>query len=150
MFTWIGYIFFGTIFLSNFKPYHDSKFFNEILLDNFMNRCGLITLSLNPIFQKYMFILWMLSNKNFIFMLSDHQKLWRDKHELSLSPYSQQKIVFFKLIFIFKNKRRKKWIVMRVLNKYHENSYKFCRANKKLFHVGKQFLSFPQIWKKNQ
>ena len=24
-------------------------------------------------------------------MLSDHQKLWRDKHELSLSPYSRQK-----------------------------------------------------------
>ena len=113
-----------------------------------MNRCGLITLSLIPILQKYMFILWMLSNKNFIFMLSDHQKLWRDKHELSLSPYPQQKIVFFKLIFIFKNKRRKKWIVMRVLNKYHENSYKFCCAIKNFFHVGKHFLPFLRFERK--
>ena len=45
-------------------------------------------------------------------MLSDHQKVWRDKHTLSLSSYPNKNLFFSKFPFIFKNKKRKKKLEM--------------------------------------
>ena len=38
-------------------------------------------------------------------MLSDHQKVWRDKHTLSLSSYPNKNLFF---PFIFKNNKKGK------------------------------------------